>query len=183
MLMRHHLGWVSRMNTRFTLDSTEIEAYQAYTLRILEPPSVKSPGPLECLSFLSFYVFSSHISMVSHSFTSSPKYSTNSECDYYLHGPPENTLCFYCSRRKALFWIQCSCKTTIQKLAPYHHQRWYYCSSSRKSLVQTKVKLGEDTTRLSLCANIVYNTGNLSHRFSHKEAEPNFAKFFFKVQD
>lgn len=61
---------------------------------------------IKSIFLLSFCVFSTtHISMVvSHSFTSSssPKYTT--VCDYYLHGPPE-TLCFHCSRRKALFWV------------------------------------------------------------------------------
>ena len=142
---------------------------------------------IKSIFLLSFCVFSTtHISMVvvSHSFTSSssPKYTT--VCDYYLHGPPE-TLCFHCSRRKALFWVvvDALAKPRFRSLVPPSkdvvEQQKISCANRSETGRTTT-----STTRLSLCANIVYQLPSTMPKISLIDFPTvDLAKFLFKVED
>ena len=116
------------------------------------------------------YFSSCHISMVvSHSFTSSPKYTT--VCDYYLHGPPE-TLCFHCSRRKALFWVDALAKPRFRSLVP----------PSKDVVEQQKISCANRRVRLQqdfLCVPTLCINSHLQYPKSHSQIFSQTLQSFF----
>ena len=98
---------------------------------------------------------------------------------HHLHGPPE-TLCFHCSRRKALFWVVVVAKPRFRSLVVppskdsriaenlLCKQKWnwenYYFYNKTFFVCQHCVSTP------------IYNAQNLTHRFSHRLCKVSFLK-------